>query len=389
MTEKPKVVVCGWYGASNIGDELLLGAVCAWVGEMGGELTIVSLNPEYTAKVYAATAVDFHNLGEIARALAESNLFVMGGGGIFQDHNAFNIEALYDPVAADIAQYARPFYMARQFGVRTLILAHGVGPLSSYQSRQIVRDVFTLADAVSLRDAQSAALLKSIGVERDIPVAADPGWFAATQVLPREQAVTTSRPEGSKKRLALIIREWWKDAGWEDKLIEAVNRQLPDGWCCQWFAFQNALDDSRSGSDKPFLEHLAMSLDPRIESEIVICSDVAQTVADINCCDAVVSMRLHGSILSLTLDKPCVFLEYDDKMTQAHNMAHIPFELRIGLAAPVESYEALLARVIIGEPAWRISPSVLVSLQESSLEHRRLLAESMAHAVGGCGGGLV
>lgn len=235
--------------------------------------------------------------------------------------------------------------MACQFGVRTLILAHGVGPLSSSQSRQVVRDVFSLADAVSLRDEQSAVLLKSIGVERELLVAADPGWFAAGQVLPLAEDAPSVADKGDKKRLALIIREWWKDAGWEDKLIDAVNRQLPDGWCCQWFAFQHALDESRASSDRPFLERLSTALDPRIDSDIVVCSDVAKTVADIGCCDAVVSMRLHGSILSLALDKPCAFLEYDDKMTQAHNMAQIPPELRIELAAPVEAYQALLARL--------------------------------------------
>ena len=81
MTKRPRVVVCGWYGASNIGDELLLGVVHAWVRELGGELTIVSLNPEHTARTYATAAVDFLNLGDIARALADSDLFVMDADG--------------------------------------------------------------------------------------------------------------------------------------------------------------------------------------------------------------------------------------------------------------------------------------------------------------------
>ena len=47
MTDKPKVVVSGWYGASNVGDELLLGAVAKWVADAGGELTIISLTRAY------------------------------------------------------------------------------------------------------------------------------------------------------------------------------------------------------------------------------------------------------------------------------------------------------------------------------------------------------
>ncbi|PUE09144.1 hypothetical protein B9Z51_09510 [Limnohabitans sp. T6-5] len=382
MKKNLKVIICGWYGATNIGDELLLGLMFEWIHEIGGELTIISLNPEVTARKYGTHVVDFDNLGEIAQALSDSDLFVMGGGGIFQDHSPFNFDGLYDSIKVDVARYARPFYMARQFGVRTLILAHGVGPLNSTQSREIVRDVFSLVDAVSLRDEQSAVLLKNIGVERELQVAADPGWSAASQLLHSAKNLNVSIDNKEKKVLALIVREWWKDAGWEDKLIDAVNRQLPDDWTCQWFAFQHAVDENRASSDKPFLDRLTSSLDTRIQSEIVVCSDVEQTFADIGRCDAVVSMRLHGSILSLALNKPCAFLEYDDKMTQAHNMANIPPELRIKLTAPHGSYQELFAQLFSGKSNWRLSPMVLNSLQTSALEHRQLLVDSMAHAAG-------
>lgn len=270
MTDKPKVVVSGWYGASNIGDELLLGAVAAWVADAGGELTIISLNPEHTAQVYGAATVDFHNLGEIAAALSDCDLFMMGGGGIFQDHHPFHISALYDATALDIAQYARPFYLARQFGVKTLILAHGVGPLASHDAQEIVRDVFTLADFVSVRDEHSKELLRRIGVTRELLVAADPGWFAAGEVISAGQDRQVAiRAPGDRKKLALIIREWHADRDWEDKLVAALNSHLPTGWSCVWFAFQNALDESRAGSDRSFLEQLSTGLDARIESEIV------------------------------------------------------------------------------------------------------------------------
>ncbi len=382
MTDKPKVVVSGWYGASNVGDELLLGAVANWVANAGGELTIISLNPAHTAQVYGTAAVDFHNLGEIASALADCDLFVMGGGGIFQDHHPFHISALYDATALDIAQYARPFYLARQFGVKTLILAHGVGPLASHDAQEIVRDVFSLADFVSVRDEPSAALLRKIGVTRELLVAADPGWFAAGEVVRVCHEQATRAPD-DKKKLALIIREWHAGRDWEEKLVAALNSHLPAGWGCVWFAFQNALDESRAGSDRPFLEQLSTGLDARIHSEIVDYVAVADAVDAINECDAVLSMRLHGSILSLALGKPCAFLEYDDKMTQAHNMAHVPENLRLDLNCPLSAYELIIAKLANLDASWRIDPQVLQDLQVSALSHRDLLVGALAQARAG------
>lgn len=378
MIDKPKVVVSGWYGASNIGDELLLGAVAAWVAEAGGELTIISLNPEHTARIYGTAAVDFHNLGEIACALSGCDLFVMGGGGIFQDHHPFHISALYDATALDIAQYARPFYLARQFGVKTLILAHGVGPLVSHDAQEIVRDVFTLADFVSVRDEPSKELLRKIGVTRELLVAADPGWFAAgAYVGTGKDHQVAIRAPGEKRKLALIIREWHADRDWEEKLVAALNSHLPAGWSCVWFAFQSALDESRAGSDKPFLEQLSASLDARIDSEIVDYIAVADAVHAIDECDAVLSMRLHGSILSLALGKPCAFLEYDDKMTQAHNMAHVPEDLRLDLARPLSAYELIVTKLGNLDAGWRIDAQVLQELQKSALVHRDMLAGAL------------
>ncbi|MCG8910866.1 polysaccharide pyruvyl transferase family protein [Pseudomonas sp. DP-17] len=377
MNGNSKIVLCGWYGASNIGDELLLGAIVDWIKELGGEPTIISLNPAHTEQVYGVPAVDFHNLGGIGQALAESDLFVMGGGGIFQDHHPFNTCALYDPLMSDIAQYARPFYMAQQFGLKTMILAHGVGPLRSQQARAIASDVFSKADVVTVRDEQSTELLRSIGVTRPIVTAPDPGWHAANQVIQKLAPDASDAPHGSKKTLGLIIREWPKAEGWSDKLVAAINAQLPENWQCVWLAFQHSLDEQRAASDRPYLEQLSDALTDRIEDRIVDCIEVDAMTAELARCDSLVSMRLHGSILAIALGKPCVFLEYDDKMVKAHEMAGVPGHLRIDLSAPLDSYKELISTATQPNdqaPAWIIAQNTHDSLQQAALAHRNELS---------------
>ena len=119
MRKSIRVLAVGCYGVANVGDELLLLTLHKWVQELDGELTVISLDPNHTSSVTKLPAVSFFDFSEIAAAMEMSDLLVMGGGGIFQDHYRFKVGALYDPKSYEIASYARPFYMAKQFGVPT------------------------------------------------------------------------------------------------------------------------------------------------------------------------------------------------------------------------------------------------------------------------------
>lgn len=375
---KLKVILAGWYGATNIGDELLLDVIAGWLREFECELVIVSLNPDHTRKVFSCEAVDFHNLGAIAQVMSSADLFVMGGGGIFQDHHPFNIEALYDPVAPDIAQYARPFYMARQFGLKTAICAHGVGPITTRPAREIVADIFSKADFVSVRDQKSANLLKKLGLERELVVAPDPGWLVSNNLQVSVSASeNTEGVEKSKRRLGLIVREWPEETEWNVKLLAALNRALPDDWGCVWIGFQNAIDERYVVSDRPFLERMSYLLEGSIDSSIVTPSSIGETLQEIESCDAVLSMRLHGGIMTISSRKPVGFIEYDDKVVAANDAVDVPSSLRLSLSDSVEEYIKVIKRLIeTVDDCWQVAPNRLVELRVAALQHKEILREA-------------
>ncbi|KVP34475.1 polysaccharide pyruvyl transferase family protein [Burkholderia ubonensis] len=374
-----KVVAVGYYGAPNVGDELLLGLLARKVRERGGELVALSINPEYTTSAHGIAAVDFFNLGAVGRALSDADLLVFGGGGIFQDHHPFNIEALYDPTQNDIAGYARIFYMARQFGVRTAIWAHGVGPLINPAGRDVTCDVFTLVDHVSLRDTDSKALLYDIGVHRDIPVGADPGWEFISLPPPEIDISDKLAPLGSKKKLAIIARSWEFNRNWEKKLISALNETLDDSWSIVWLGFQwNAGDHDRL-TDRAFLEQLKLAVVPHVESVIVDRVTPDEAFAILGECDAAFSMRLHGSILALGKSIPVAALEYDAKMAHAHDMAGLPASLRLQLDDDAERFTATLRRLTHPDGAsWIIGREALDALNASACVHSAVLDQAFA-----------
>lgn len=364
-----KALVVGWYGAPNVGDEVLLTVLKRRIGELGGTLMVVSADPALTRRMHGTDAVDFNNLGEIAGALQWADVLVMGGGGIFQDHHPFRLQGIYDPVLSDIAAYARPVLMARQFGVPVVIWGHGVGPLRKPDSRDVVRDVFNGATAVSVRDDESLQLLREIGVDRAVEVGPDPGWLYARYCAQRD-TLQPGKDKCGKKTLALVVREWGGD--WKDKLVDAIQSMTPDSWSIMWVAFQANISESGATSDLAILEELRERAPAWAKGQLLTPTTPDEAWAILSDADAIMSMRLHASILGLSARKPVAGLEYDEKMARAHAMAGMPSVLRVAVGDPVERYtQAMVA--LLDDGAWSPSEERIVSLEDQATVHLKLL----------------
>jgi len=362
-----RALAIGFYGAPNVGDEALLDVLVQRVAELGGELVVASIDPAGTARMHGVEAVEFSNLGEVCRALIHCDVMIMGGGGIFQDHHPFNLDALYLPYANDISGYARPMLMARQLGVPVIIWGHGVGPLTGAGPRALVRELFDGAAAVSVRDQKSLALLREIGVSRDICVGADPGWlFSRYHPVPDRPASARSG-----KTMAIVVREWAKGS-WKSQFVGALQKVLTPAWRIQWIAFQANTDRSGALSDVPLVDELCGMLGERPDDEVLAPATPLEAWELLAAADAVFSMRLHASVLALLAGRPTCGLEYDEKLAHAHQMAEMPEVQRLRIGDDVARYEAALQALMSEE--WKPDSQVLESLQDSAQTHLDVLA---------------
>ena len=117
-----RVVLGGWYGAANLGDELLLGIIATWVREAGGVPVAISNHPPYTSAAHGIEAVGYGDLPAIVEAMAGADLFVLGGGGLFQDYDVFDLATLARFPAYTVSQYAQFLLLADELGLPTLAL---------------------------------------------------------------------------------------------------------------------------------------------------------------------------------------------------------------------------------------------------------------------------
>ena len=367
------VLAIGWYGAPNVGDEVLLEILKTVVESKRGTLTVASVDPVLTREMHGVASVDFHNLGELARALLWADVLIMGGGGIFQDHHPFQLHPVYDPIINDISSYARPILMARQFGVPVVIWGHGVGPLTGADARDLVADIFSGVAAASVRDDKSLELLREIGVDRPIVVGADPGWLYKESCV--GQSDEPPKAHDGKKKLAIVVREWSGQGGsWRDKLLSAIDRIVDDEWQISWVAFQANIRASGATSDLQLLEDIRKDLPDRLKGKVLLPRTPREAWDMLASSDAIFSMRLHASILGLLAKKPLVGLEYDDKMVHAHGMAGVPETQRLSLDDPEERYVDSL-RILTGKSGqpWVLDDARIAELERSAHAHLTLL----------------
>lgn len=118
-----RVVISGYYGFDNMGDEMVLAGILAGLRRLdpGVRVTVLSAHPAATAREHGVDAVSRTHLPSILAALARADLLISGGGSLLQDVTGpFNIP-----------YYVGVMELARLRGVPVMMMAQGIGPVLS------------------------------------------------------------------------------------------------------------------------------------------------------------------------------------------------------------------------------------------------------------------
>lgn len=366
MTAK-RLLAIGWYGAGNVGDELLLSLLVRWAREAGASVVAASIDPTATRALHGIDAVDAWDLTALVRTLRDCDLCVLGGGGLLHTHFNLDLQDLYRRAQGDVAGYVRPLLAARQLGVPVLAWAQGVGPLDGEDARAIVRDVFANAAAAGVRDEGSRALLEDLGVARDLLVAPDPVW---TLEIPDVAVV--------RDRIGIVVRPWG-DPSWETKFADALASAIdPARHTLTWIPFQPGAVAGRSESDMALVGRLMQRMPAGVRQDCIADADPPRAVAALAACERVVAMRLHAHILASLRGAPALSIEYDDKVAASAQMTHTPDALRIRPDAHADAWRAALQALVSTQ--WRMPGDAAAALAERALAHRAQLHTAISAA---------
>ncbi len=164
------VLLSGYYGFGNLGDEAILSGLVAGLRAQGHHLVVLSNKPDKTRALHGVEAVTRYQ--GLVPALMQSDAVVSGGGGLLQDRTS----------ARSLRYYLGILRLAKALGKRPVVYAQSVGPLSPAGARAVKRTLTGLP--VAVRDGASQRLLASLGISAEL--VAD-----AALLLPEPRGTTT------------------------------------------------------------------------------------------------------------------------------------------------------------------------------------------------------
>ena len=84
------ILISGYYGFGNLGDELILKNIRNELERRfpGAGITVLSSCPADTRHCHGVNAISRWNPIRVSVAMWKSDLFILGGGGLIQDHTS-------------------------------------------------------------------------------------------------------------------------------------------------------------------------------------------------------------------------------------------------------------------------------------------------------------
>ena len=326
-TTHQKILIAGYYGYNNAGDEAILQGILTELRTLGTELefAVLSGNPERTQALHNVNAITWSDIPGMVHAVKESSLVIVGGGGLIQDCWGVDESSFLTQRQGGMSEFGAPILLAKLFGIPSMFYAVGVGPLTSPEGKLAAKLLFETADRATVRVGGSKELLKEIGVKiRRISVVPDPAFIAHTGVMDRSFDEFLEPLE--KPIIGVSLRYW--DIGVE-----------PPDWLPQVSLALDLLVDQFGGT----IVFLPFQVsDYFLEDDEKVCIQVLdgmenkdraiitggelgpiQRFVAISQFDLVLGMRLHSLVGALQSGTPSVGLIYDAKVSgllEAYNL---------------------------------------------------------------------
>jgi polysaccharide pyruvyl transferase CsaB len=310
-----RIFVSGYFGFGNAGDEVILSAVIQQMAAVAvpADITVMSGDPADTARSHGVNALLWSDTAGMESAIAECDLVIIGGGGLFHDYHGFDPNNCLLENQWGISYYTAPAVLGALHAKPVMLYGVGIGPLFSEHGRCMTRLVCALSGAITVRDGHSARLLTEIGVDpRRVTLTDDP-------VFSRDPGPSLpNRKPGGPPVLGVSVRNW--DVGvapsfWERELGEALDLFIGrTGGSVVFYPFQRhagSREDDAAASERV---RLYMQ---RRDSTSVAAGGLSATeaFAAIASSDVILAMRLHALVSGIFHGVPSVALSYDPKVS--------------------------------------------------------------------------
>lgn len=292
-----KLILCGYYGYGNTGDDALLLAAARRAEQLYPALPVAALTKrgKKDRARFGICCIRRSSPLAVAHAIRQAELLVFGGGTLLQDRTSFHSLLYY---------CALPVYAAHH-GTRTELWGNGLDDLHSRAARRMVADTLKQCSHVGLRDDRSLAFAKALLGNR--------------RTIVKESDLAMGLPPSDAEHVAFLLKHY----GLEDLPFAVI---LPKGNVCAatmrvllpWLTKLYA-----SGITLLFIplfpkedEPLCLHLASRLQGRLALRLTPSEIIGLMGRCRTVGSMRLHGLIFAHTAKTDFIGFGDDPKLEQ-------------------------------------------------------------------------
>lgn len=290
-----RVLLSGYYGFGNLGDEALLEIIVATMRRRFPEvvLDVLSALPQETAARLGVEATQRWETRAVRAAIARADAVVSGGGGLLQSATSLRSLLYYAGILREAIRQRR----------KTMIFAQSIGPLDRIGAA-LVRRLCRGVDRATVRDERSRALLVELLPQTPVERTADPVFLY--EPAPETDLCGEGLPADGKPYAVACVRDSPAFAASIGTIARAVDRlESAHGIRVAFLPLGGAADAAASTSViRACTSAPALLGVPTLERAAAILAGASLVVA----------MRLHALILAARACVPFVAVPYDPKV---------------------------------------------------------------------------
>lgn len=301
MNFKNSVLISGYYGFDNSGDDAILKAIVKDIRAKNSKINInvLSNNPKKTEAMYHVNAVDRFKLRDVFSAIKSTDLFISGGGSLLQDVTS----------TRSLIYYLAIMKLTKILGKPVMVYANGIGPIERKINRFLTKHTLNKVDLITLRDDRSMEYVRELGIKnKNIFVTADPVF--TLEAAPKErinEILDIENIPRDKKIIGVSVRQWKRSVDLVPIIAKTIKYMI------------DKYDMNVLLVPMHYPEDLEISTEIKdlLDSNCYILKEkysVEEIMGVIREFEMIIAMRLHSLIYAANQEVPMVGLSYDPKV---------------------------------------------------------------------------
>ena len=289
-----KVVLSGYFGFDNFGDEKVLSIIIDTLKSQGAYVTVLSHNPKKTSAFYGVESVGSFNPIAVLQKIMFCDVLVSGGGSLLQD--VTSVKSLF--------YYLGIIFLGLLFQKKVMLYSQGIGPIRTPLGRLFTKFLLKRVNKIAVRDQRSFNELSKAGIEAVLT--ADALWGLEF-------------PEREKKNQVVIqLRSW---SGMNKEKIQNMADVIAE----DFRGYNIKILPLQISSDMNVCRKMQQELKLRnIDAELFInlsCDDIIRVISESR---FVIAMRYHACLVAIKSGARVLAVSYDIKVENLASQANIP-----------------------------------------------------------------